>query len=129
LDDAKFVSQPEAVMSDPKHRRLRLLSLISLASTAVLLSVGLSSPVAAASDSPQYCGPRKALIKELSQRYHEVQVAIGVSNNGSLVEVLTSKDGLTWSIMISKPNGASCLVSVGEGWETLRHASSGERGA
>src|SRR3546814_3012524 len=98
-------------MSDPKHRRLRLLSLISLASAAVLLSVGLSSPVAAASDSPQYCGPRKALIKELSQRYHEVHVAIGVSNNGSLVEVLTSKDGLTWSIMISKQDRKSTRLN------------------
>ena len=31
------------------------------------------------------------------------------------IEVLTSDDGETWTILISQPNGSSCLVAVGEG--------------
>jgi hypothetical protein len=59
----------------------------------------------------------------------EEPVALGVTNNGSLIEVLTSDDGSTWTMMISQPNGSSCLVAAGKGWEQLKPVAKGERGA
>jgi hypothetical protein len=32
------------------------------------------------------------------------------------VEVLSTGDGETWSIIITSPKGMSCLVAAGEGW-------------
>ena len=46
-------------------------------------------------------------------------MAVGVTNKGALVEVLTSADGGTWTIIVTTPQGMSCLVAAGEGWRFL----------
>jgi hypothetical protein len=33
---------------------------------------------------------------------------------------LTTGDGGTWTIILSSPNGTSCLVAAGEGWRGLK---------
>ncbi|WP_156939925.1 hypothetical protein [Mesorhizobium sp. LNHC209A00] len=88
-----------------------------------------ASPVATAGGLPP-CGSRPEILKQLSSRFKEAPVALGLAKNGSVVEVLTSEDGATWTIMVSQPNGSSCLVAIGEGWEELKRVGSkGERGA
>jgi hypothetical protein len=62
------------------------------------------------------CGRRTDLLKELADRYKEAPVAIGLASNGSLLEVLSSGGGTTWTIIITAPNGTSCLVAAGEDW-------------
>ena len=96
-------------------------------SAGVLFTALLALPATSAS-SP-VCAARADLLKQLSTRFKEEPVALGLTNNGSLVELLTSEKGSTWTIMISQPNGASCLVAAGEGWEELKRVASGERGA
>jgi hypothetical protein len=39
-----------------------------------------------------------------------------VTHNGGLVEVLSTGNGTTWSIIVTTPTGMSCLVAAGEGW-------------
>ena len=63
------------------------------------------------------------------QTIKEEPIALGLANEGSVIEVLTSDGGSTWTIMISRPNGSSCLVAAGEGWEQGKIAAKGERGA
>ena len=65
------------------------------------------------------CLPRSEALAQLAKKYGEVQVAIGVTNKGGLIEVLTSSGGNTWTILVSNPNGTSCLVAAGEGWRTM----------
>ena len=96
---------------------------------AAFALIALSAiPAAAAGGSP-LCGSRPDILKELSKRFSEEPVAVGLSNNGSLIEVLTSDSGSTWTIMISQPNGSSCLIAAGEGWEELKPIAKGDRGA
>ncbi len=64
------------------------------------------------------CNPRTEVLGHLAKKYGEVPVAIGVTNKGGLVEVLTTGDGNTWTIIVSQPNGTSCMVAAGEGWRT-----------
>jgi hypothetical protein len=59
------------------------------------------------------------VLELLAQKYSEAPVAIGVANNGGLVEVLSTGDGNTWSIIITSPQGMSCLVAAGEGWRII----------
>lgn len=73
------------------------------------LLVGLSS-------AP--CADRETIIQQLKQGYSEVVVGLGVSNSRKLVELLMSKDGATWSILVTPPQGPSCVIAVGEGWRT-----------
>ncbi len=36
-----------------------------------------------------------------------------------LVELLTAKDGITWTIILTSPKGISCLIASGDGWQPL----------
>ncbi len=69
---------------------------------------------------------RGDMVRELADKYREVPVAVGVTNAGGLVEVLTTADGGTWSIVITTPQGMSCLVAAGEGWKTAKQPAEGE---
>ncbi len=66
------------------------------------------------------CDQRASVIGRLADKYREAPVAIGVASTGSIVEVLTTGDGGTWTIIVSNPNGTSCLIAAGEGWRALR---------
>jgi hypothetical protein len=67
------------------------------------------------------CSPRSDVVGHLAKKYGEAPVAIGVTNKGGLVEVLTTGDGNTWTIIVSQPNGTSCMVAAGEGWRTKNY--------
>jgi hypothetical protein len=87
------------------------LGLAAVALSAVLMLVAAEQ----ASSAPQ-CDERGIVIKLLADKYKELPIAIGVTNNGGLVEVLKQTDGHTWSIIVTTPDGQSCLVAAGEGW-------------
>ena len=96
---------------------LRAAALVALG----LLAVGalpLGSDVALAQEAPTVCRARDGLLTQLEQKYGEVPVAIGVAD-GRLVELLTAKDGMTWTIILTSPKGVSCLIASGEGWRPL----------
>jgi hypothetical protein len=84
-------------------------SAVTLAAAAVFLSNG-------AAGQTQICDQRKTVIGHLSEKYREAPVAMGVTNSGEVIEILTADDGDTWTIIVSKPDGMSCLVAAGEGW-------------
>ncbi len=64
------------------------------------------------------CGEREKFIDGLSSTYKEAPAAIGLASNGNVLEVLTSNGG-TWTILVTRPGGMSCVVASGEGWEDV----------
>ncbi len=62
------------------------------------------------------CGERTDMLANLKDKFHEQPSGIGITGNGGVVELLTSETG-TWTLMLSFPNGRSCLMAVGENWE------------
>ena len=62
------------------------------------------------------CANRAEMVKVLSSRYREEPRAIGLANQSAVIEVFTSKAG-TWTILLTKPDGASCIVGAGDNWE------------
>lgn len=66
----------------------------------------------------QVCRLRGEVLDHLAGKYQEVPVGGGITNSGVLVELLTDARGKTWTIIVSTPNGMSCLVAAGEGWRT-----------
>ena len=79
---------------------------------AVLLLGGLPSAVLA----QQVCAERKALLDSLAHDFSEAPSAVGVANNGAVIEVLTARDGKTWTILLTMPSGRSCVMAAGENW-------------
>lgn len=72
---------------------------------------------ASATDNP--CTDRTAVIKQLSAQYSEKPVAMGLANNGGVIELLHTKDRTTWTLIITMPNGMTCPVAAGESWEII----------
>lgn len=92
--------------------RVAAVSAAFLAFGGVLTVTGLP----AAAQAPQ-CGARAAVLDRLSDKYGEQPVSIGVTATGSLLEVLASPEG-SWTIVVTVPNGPTCLVSSGDGWHS-----------
>ena len=84
---------------------------------AFLIAVLASMPAAART----LCGQRVDVLNGLHGTYTETPSAMGLSNTGGVVEILTSPKGDTWTIIITMPNGLSCLIAAGENWEKMPH--------
>ncbi len=72
----------------------------------------LSRPAVAQSDSV----PRERVVKQLDDRHAETLAAIGVASNGGVIEVFTTRDGSTWTLVMTMPNGMSRMVASGASW-------------
>lgn len=80
--------------------------------------VGLILATQAGFASPQ-CGARDALVAQLTDKYGETRRSIGLAANNAVIEVFAAADGGTWSITVTMPDGTTCLVASGEGFEAL----------
>lgn len=65
------------------------------------------------------CAEHASAVNQLLSKYGEVRQSIGLAHNNSLVEVFASEEG-TWSILVTSPNGISCLVASGDSYESIR---------
>jgi hypothetical protein len=90
------------------------------------LALGLLFPVplgSAEKHDDSNCGQRATVLDYLSAKYSEKPIAMGIAANGGLIEVLTSNDGTTFTIIVTMPEGETCMVAAGEGWESLTAAA------
>lgn len=65
------------------------------------------------------CALRANVLSHLKSKYEETPVAIGLTNDGGLVELITADDGKTWTLIVTNPNGMACLIATGESWESI----------
>lgn len=84
-----------------------------------LLGVAVSATALASTASAQtLCGERQNFISHLGKNHHEATTAMGLTSSGKVIEVLTSEKG-TWTIIVTNPDGRSCLIAAGEDWEAI----------
>ncbi len=84
---------------------------------ALLLSGWLWATGAAPSVAQPVCGDHGEIRERLEKSFAEKPQAIGLSQDGGLVEVLVSPSG-GWTILITYPGRPTCVVATGEGWES-----------
>ncbi len=65
------------------------------------------------------CSTRTAFVDQFALRFAENPVAMGLASNGGVVEVLASENG-SWTLLVTMPDGHSCVIAVGENWEALQ---------
>jgi hypothetical protein len=75
--------------------------------------------VATPATAQMVCGKRADIVERLSSGYEERQSSAGIASNGNLVEVFASKKG-NWTIIFTQPGGMTCLMAVGENWQTIK---------
>ena len=83
-----------------------------------VLSLGMTFfPDSLQANIGQNCTQREDALEQLATRYAESPIFEGVAANGGVVEVLSSKSGETWTILMTLPNGVSCFMAAGENWD------------
>ena len=88
---------------------------LGLGMSAVVIAALMSTTLA---QQPN-CIQRSEFVRHLAQTYGEKGVAVGVADNGSIVEFLNSKSGETWTIIMTTPDGIACRIAAGKHWERL----------
>lgn len=66
----------------------------------------------------QQCGATDDLRAALSARYGETVIARGLDAQGRLVEMWGADTG-TWTLTVTTPQGLTCIVGAGEGFEAV----------
>ena len=84
--------------------------------TAAAIGVALLDGPAQAQTN---CAKRDALIEGLATKYGELRVAGGLQSATEMVEVFTSTATGSFTILLTRPNGLSCIVSTGKGWNAI----------
>ena len=83
---------------------------------AVILFVASTGWAAA---DTKACIDREAAIRHLQGKFSEVPAALGLTNAGEMLEVFTSDEGRSWTMLLTTPDGNTCLVATGEGRKTV----------
>ena len=100
----------------PKTALIRVLGAV-VAAFALLLAV--AAPVAAQSTVLAVCAPHAEVAERLDSNYSEAPAAIGLASNGSIIELFSTVDGSTWTLIMTTPDGTSCTMAAGQAWETF----------
>lgn len=82
---------------------------------ALALALSVASPVT--SETRQACAERTKVIERLAEKYGETRQAMGLHQNNGVLEVYASEETGTWTILVTMPNGLSCLIAAGQGWD------------
>ncbi len=88
-----------------------MIRLTLIAIVAALVTLG-----AAPASAQTICGDRTKMIGYLGQGYREARSGIGIASNGAVVELYTAKTG-TWTMLVTRPGGPTCVMGSGENWE------------
>lgn len=87
------------------------------------LAIGAAAllSISAAHAEPQ-CAPRAAVLMHLADNFGEVRQSIGMVNDNRVMELFANEASGSWTITITLPNGLTCLVVAGDGYEALDEA-------
>jgi len=67
---------------------------------------------------PAVCAERQTIADALAGHYGETPAAVGLTADGLLMEVFASPSG-SFTIVLTRPDGLSCVLLTGEGWRHL----------
>lgn len=88
---------------------------------AALLIAMVIAGIAAAQAQSGSCSPRQKVVDTLAQKYKESRRSIGVATKGRVMELFASESG-SWTIVVTYPNGMTCLVASGQAFEAVDEA-------
>ena len=92
---------------------------------AVLLLMA-GTTVSAEAQERMNCNTREYMADALTTEYAEQPAGLGVTNDGTVVELWQGGGGSSWTLLLSMPNGNSCIVGAGNDWIQLETAKKGD---
>lgn len=86
---------------------------------AMITALGIGVAVLATSTptiAQQVCAERDAVTDRLKTKYSEDFVGGGLRNAKAIFEVWMSEEQGTWTILMTTPDGKSCVMASGTDW-------------
>ncbi len=83
----------------------------------ILGFVGATLSSTGPANAQQVCLTHEAATKQLEKKFDERVVGRGLANAGkAMFELFVSEKG-SWTVVVSEPNGRSCILASGESWQ------------
>ena len=89
---------------------------MSRQSLPAMLLAGLAVQSLPAAAGTTFCAERTQLAERLESKYSEQLVGGGMQSQNGLIEVWTTTTGTTWTILMTRPDGVSCVMATGTDW-------------
>lgn len=98
--------------------------------TIMALTIAVTTVAAPAfAENAGRCADRTAITERLKTGYGEQYVGGGLRNEESIFEVWQSDEHGTWTILMTLPDGRSCVMAAGTNWrDTLPGQAAGIKG-
>jgi hypothetical protein len=94
-----------------------------------LLITGVVVALPSEARAQKVCAEREAIVARLKSELGEVRVDGAAAGPAAFYEFYASRSTRTWTILLSRVNGVSCVVAVGQDWqrpiETTANAGDG----
>lgn len=75
--------------------------------------------------SQNMCGERHVVVRMLYEEYGETVQSVGLAGN-RILETYASEDTGTWTILMTMPDGVSCLMASGSHYERVTEGQRGD---
>lgn len=88
-----------------------------LISASFILGMAVATPPAMAGQhQSQNCGARDVITAKLIKSFGEQHRASGLEDSARLIEFWTSDETGSWTVLITSPDGTSCIAASGRAW-------------
>lgn len=85
--------------------------------TATLL-FGVLAAIPSLSHARMACAERSSIVTGLGAKFGETHIGGGLQSETQMVEVWMSQSTGSFTILVTTPDGQSCIVSSGNNWTT-----------
>lgn len=65
------------------------------------------------------CATHDKMVERLGAKFTEAPVSLGLAASGHVLQVFTTEDGDTWTIVATAPEGKSCIMAAGKYWQDV----------
>lgn len=78
--------------------------------------IALAMVVPTAIHAQSNCADRDAVVASLENKYGEVFAGGGLQNPKQILEVWFSEERGTWTVLMTRANGKTCIMASGTNW-------------
>ena len=90
-----------------------------LSALAVLGIVAATLALTGQASAQRVCATHETATAQLEKQFNERVAGRGLANRGkAMVELFISEKG-SWTVVVSDPNGRSCVLATGDNWQQV----------
>lgn len=85
-------------------------------SAALIFGAAAIGPPAFAQQAQSSCGERDRIVASLQQKHGETVTGVGLAGGAAVIELWSSPETGSWTLLMTRPDGRACLMAAGQSW-------------